>query len=144
MGEADSSKGLKTQAQTMNKDNRSEDFWSSSAIELDHSATQSQRSISSIVVSSHPSDPQCSDGIQTDPPEFVNHGKFAVIFQFIYYYPFLCTRKTQVRQRRDGNRQSSDSIYVWCMQVFFCGTKEDNSGLEIENPSERHKLENPK
>jgi hypothetical protein len=86
MGEADASKGQNTQAQTMSVDNRSEDFWSSSAIELDHGATQSQRSISSIAMSNHPSDPQSSDGIQTDPPEFVNHGKFAIIFQFIYYY----------------------------------------------------------
>lgn len=84
MGEA--SKGLGTQGQTMNKDNRSEDFWSSSAIEMDHSATQSQRSISSIAVSNHPSDPQTeSADIQNDPPEFVNHGKFAVISQFIYH-----------------------------------------------------------
>lgn len=91
MGEADASKGLKTQAQTMNNDNRSDDFfWSSSAIELDHGAIQSQRSMSSISVSNHPSDPQSSDGIQTDSPEFVNHGKFAVIFQFIYYHPSIC------------------------------------------------------
>ncbi|WJX35555.1 hypothetical protein P8452_23528 [Trifolium repens] len=74
MGEADASKGQNTQGQTMSIDNRSEDFWSSSAIELDHGATQSQRSFSSIAVSNHPSDPQSSDGIQTDPPEFVNHG----------------------------------------------------------------------
>ncbi|CAI8599646.1 unnamed protein product [Vicia faba] len=74
MGEAGASKELKSQAQTMDKDNRSEDFWNSSAIDVDHSATQSQTSISSVVVSNHPSDPQSSDAIQTDPPEFVNHG----------------------------------------------------------------------
>ncbi|CAI8618982.1 unnamed protein product [Vicia faba] len=50
------------------------DFWNSSAIDVDHSETQSQTSISSIVVSNHPSDPQSSDAIQTDPLEFVNHG----------------------------------------------------------------------
>ncbi|CAI8592575.1 unnamed protein product [Vicia faba] len=66
--------GLKSQAQTMDKDNRPEDFWDNSAIDVDHSATQSQTSISSIIVSNHPSDPQSSDAIQTDPPEFVNHG----------------------------------------------------------------------
>lgn len=97
MGEADASKGLSTQAQNMNKDNRSEDFWSSSAIELDHGANQSQRSVSSIAMSNHPSsDPQSSEGIQTDPPEFVNHGKFAVIYYvltcltiLVYYTPLF-------------------------------------------------------
>ncbi|CAI8614268.1 unnamed protein product [Vicia faba] len=74
IGEADASKELKSQTQTMDKDNRSEDFWNNSAIDVDHSATQSQTSISSIVVSNHPSDPQSSDAIQTDPLEFVNHG----------------------------------------------------------------------
>ncbi|CAI8592576.1 unnamed protein product [Vicia faba] len=74
MDEADASKELKYQAQTMDKDNRPEDFWNNSAIDVDHSATQSQTSISPIVVSNHPSDPQSSDAIQTDPPEFVNHG----------------------------------------------------------------------
>ncbi|CAK8568628.1 unnamed protein product [Lathyrus sativus] len=97
MGEADASKGLKTQAQTMNQDNRSEDFWSSSAIELDHSATQSQRSISSIVVSNHLSDPQSSDGIQTDPPEFVNHGLLLW---------------NQVRQQWIGNRKPERKTQV--------------------------------
>lgn len=83
IGEAESSKGLRTQAQTMNIDNISEDFWSSSFIELDHGATQSQRSISSIFASNHLLEPQSSDAIQSDPPEFVNHGKFAVICLYI-------------------------------------------------------------
>ncbi|XP_012571525.1 uncharacterized protein [Cicer arietinum] len=92
MGEADASKGLSTQAQNMNKDNRSEDFWSSSAIELDHGANQSQRSVSSIAMSNHPSsDPQSSEGIQTDPPEFVNHGLLLW---------------NQTRQQWVGNRRS--------------------------------------
>jgi len=59
----------------MNKD-ISEDFWSSSALEIDQWAFQSQKSISSIVM---PSDPQSSSGIQIDSPEFVNDGKYFVI-----------------------------------------------------------------
>ncbi|KAG4392055.1 hypothetical protein AAZX31_04G065600 [Glycine max] len=54
-----------------NKDNRSEDFWSSSAFEIDQSALQSQKSISSIGI---PSDPQSSADIQIDSSEYVNHG----------------------------------------------------------------------
>lgn len=72
------SKVLRAQSQTVNKDNRSEDFWSTSTPDMDHSAAQSQRSISSIGISNNASDPQSSAGSQTGP-EFVNHGKFAVI-----------------------------------------------------------------
>ncbi|RYR05761.1 hypothetical protein Ahy_B06g085576 isoform B [Arachis hypogaea] len=56
------SKGLRTQGQTVNKDNRTENIWSSSTFEMDNSAAQSQRSISSIVMSNNPSDPQSSTG----------------------------------------------------------------------------------
>ncbi|KAL2346715.1 hypothetical protein Fmac_000715 [Flemingia macrophylla] len=56
--------------QAMNKD-ISEDFWSSSAFEIDQNAFQSQKSFSSIGI---PSDPQSSAGIQIDSPEHVNHG----------------------------------------------------------------------
>ncbi|XP_027356586.1 uncharacterized protein LOC113865954 isoform X2 [Abrus precatorius] len=70
----DASKQLRTQGQAMDKDYRSDDFWSSSAFEIDQSALQSQKSISSIGLSNHPSDPQSSAGIQIDSPEFVNHG----------------------------------------------------------------------
>ncbi|KAK7311105.1 hypothetical protein RJT34_09012 [Clitoria ternatea] len=66
----EASKGLRTQGQTVSKDNGSEDFWSSSTFELD----QSQRSISSAVTSNNASDPQSSSGSQLCPPEFVNHG----------------------------------------------------------------------
>ncbi|KAL1353228.1 uncharacterized protein LOC107605355 isoform X1 [Arachis ipaensis] len=68
------SKGLRTQGQTVNKDNRTEDIWSSSTFEMDNSAAQSQRSISSIVMSNNPSDPQSSTGSEIGPAEFVNHG----------------------------------------------------------------------
>lgn len=81
----EASVGLRTQGQAVKKDNRSEDFWSSSAFEIDQYALQSQKSISSIGISNHPSDPQSSAGIEIDPPEFVNHGAFAVICLFIYY-----------------------------------------------------------
>ncbi|XP_027902098.1 uncharacterized protein LOC114178336 isoform X2 [Vigna unguiculata] len=51
--------------------NISEDFWSSSALEIDQRAFQSQKSVASIGL---PSDPQSSSGIQIDSSEFVNDG----------------------------------------------------------------------
>lgn len=75
----EASKGLRTQGQTVSKVDGSEDFWSSSTFELDHSAAHSQRSISSIGMPNNPSDSQCSGGSQSGAPEFVNHGKFAVL-----------------------------------------------------------------
>ncbi|XP_045805161.1 uncharacterized protein LOC123898289 [Trifolium pratense] len=119
MGEADASKGQKTQAQTMNTDNRSEDFWSSSAIELDHGAPQSQRSISSIAVSNHPSDPQSSDGIQTDPPEFVNHGLLLW---------------NQMRQHWVGNKRSERQTQVGEPKISWNATYETLLGTNKPFP----------
>ncbi|KAE9603709.1 hypothetical protein Lalb_Chr11g0063751 [Lupinus albus] len=68
------SKGLRPEGEAVKKDNRSEDLWCSSTSEMDRYAAESQRSISSIGISSHPSDPRSSAGIQTDPPEFINEG----------------------------------------------------------------------
>lgn len=74
-----------SKGQTMSEDKRAEDLLSSSTIEMDQSAAQSVKSISSIGTSKQPSDPQTSAGSQTDNPEFVNHGKFAVIYKCIPY-----------------------------------------------------------
>ncbi|OIV97739.1 hypothetical protein TanjilG_12496 [Lupinus angustifolius] len=68
------SKGLRPEGEAVKKDNRSEDLWCSSTSEMDRYAAESQRSISSIGISSHPSDPRSSAGIQTHPPEFINEG----------------------------------------------------------------------
>ncbi|XWS17811.1 hypothetical protein CRYUN_Cryun33cG0100100 [Craigia yunnanensis] len=58
------SKGLKIQGRKVKRPSFSEDFWSSSAFEMEHSSVQSQRSISLISISNQP----------FDPSEFVNHG----------------------------------------------------------------------
>lgn len=75
----EASKGLRNQGQTVTKDDGSSDFWSSNTMEMDHSAAQSLRSVSSTATSNYPSDPQSSVVSQTAPPEFVNHGKFVFI-----------------------------------------------------------------
>ncbi|XWS70426.1 hypothetical protein CRYUN_Cryun03dG0047300 [Craigia yunnanensis] len=62
------SKGLTIQGQKVKRPSFSEDFWSSSACEMEHSAVPSQRSISSISISNQSLDPSIH------PSEFVNHG----------------------------------------------------------------------
>ncbi|KAK1411748.1 hypothetical protein QVD17_32450 [Tagetes erecta] len=57
---------------TTNKASVVQDFWSSSAYEMDNSAVQSQLSASSVSMSNPNLDGHCSSG--SNPPEFVNHG----------------------------------------------------------------------
>ncbi|XP_020965692.1 uncharacterized protein LOC107613191 isoform X1 [Arachis ipaensis] len=66
----EASVGLIPHDQAARKDSRSEDFWSSSTIDIEY-ALRSQRSASSIGISF---DPQNSAALANDHPEFVNHG----------------------------------------------------------------------
>ncbi|KAL1127961.1 hypothetical protein V6Z11_A13G214600 [Gossypium hirsutum] len=68
---SDSSKGLTTQHWKLKRSSFSEDFWSSSACEIENSPLKPQRSISSISISSHSLD---LSGSTSRPSEFVNHG----------------------------------------------------------------------
>ncbi|PPD75307.1 hypothetical protein GOBAR_DD27774 [Gossypium barbadense] len=67
----DTSKGLEVPGQNVRKTSISEDFWTTSACDMDNSAVQSQGSISSISVSNQSLDPH---GNANSPSEFVNHG----------------------------------------------------------------------
>ncbi|XP_052732772.1 uncharacterized protein LOC108330081 isoform X3 [Vigna angularis] len=79
----------------------SEDFWSSSALEIDLRAFQSQKSISSIII---PSDPQSSSGIQIDSPEFVNDGLLL----------WNQMRRHWVRNRRPQNKKEvREPVISW-------------------------------
>lgn len=71
----DRSKGLKIQGRQVRKKSLREDFWSSSACEMDNSAFPSHRSASSISTSNHTFDPICSTGTTNNHSEFVNNGK---------------------------------------------------------------------
>ncbi|KAL9313287.1 hypothetical protein ACSQ67_018739 [Phaseolus vulgaris] len=106
--------------QAMNKD-ISEDFWSSSALEIDQWAFQSQKSISSIVM---PSDPQSSSGIQIDSPEFVNDGKQVghtdTDCLLLYFCTFSCllifnqVRRHWVGKRKPRNKKEvGEHIVSW-------------------------------
>ncbi|XP_057524427.1 uncharacterized protein LOC130804113, partial [Amaranthus tricolor] len=67
------SKGLKIQGRKVKKPNISEDNWSRSKHEMDISAVQLQRSISSMSTSNQNLDPHGSSGSRSNP-EFVNNG----------------------------------------------------------------------
>ncbi|KAH7574129.1 hypothetical protein JRO89_XS03G0255600 [Xanthoceras sorbifolium] len=75
------SKGLRIQGQTVKKSSVSEDFWSSGTCEMDNSAIQSQRSLSSISMSNQPLDPFSSAGSTSNPAEFVNHGNWNATYE---------------------------------------------------------------
>ncbi|GJM98018.1 hypothetical protein PR202_ga14992 [Eleusine coracana subsp. coracana] len=65
------SKRLRIQGRTIRKASLSEDFWSSSAHEMENSAIQSQRSMSSISTAAQSND-QHATGSSSNPNEFVN------------------------------------------------------------------------
>ena len=76
------SKGLTIRGRKVKKSSFSEDFWGSSACEMEHSGEQSRRSISSTGISNQPLDPS---GSTIHPSEFVNHGKFRYVSFYLHY-----------------------------------------------------------
>ncbi|XP_044463228.1 uncharacterized protein LOC123194130 [Mangifera indica] len=68
------SKGLKIQGRTVKKFIISDDFWSSSTCDLENSAVQSQRSISSISISNQALNHCSGNNGASSHSEFVNHG----------------------------------------------------------------------
>ncbi|KAE9467785.1 hypothetical protein C3L33_00337, partial [Rhododendron williamsianum] len=71
-------KGPKLQGQKVSKPSISEDFWTTSACDMDNSAVQSRGSISSISTSNLITDTHGSSSGNTSS-EFVNHGKFGLL-----------------------------------------------------------------
>lgn len=67
------SKGLKIQGRSVKKSSLPVEIWSSS-YEMDNSAVQSQRSISSMSASNQNLDPHGGGGSTSNPSEFVNNG----------------------------------------------------------------------
>ncbi|KAL2895956.1 hypothetical protein RDABS01_000490 [Bienertia sinuspersici] len=68
------SKRLRIQGRSIKKSSLSEDIWSSSAYEMDNSAVQSQRSISSMSNSNQNADPHGVIGSTSNSSEPVNNG----------------------------------------------------------------------
>ncbi|WMV42117.1 hypothetical protein MTR67_035502, partial [Solanum verrucosum] len=77
------SKGQKVQGQRLRKRGSRDDFWSSSACEMENSAFPSQRSVSSISTLNQGLDAHSSSST-TNNTEFVNHGK--CIFHSLYFH----------------------------------------------------------
>ena len=81
------SKRLRIQGRSVRKASLSEDFWSTSAHEMENSGIQSQRSMSSISTVAQSSD-QHAAGSSSNPNEFLNQGKFTI---FVSYLPYWST-----------------------------------------------------
>uniref|UniRef100_A0A5B6ZNW5 Gag1-like clamp domain-containing protein n=1 Tax=Davidia involucrata TaxID=16924 RepID=A0A5B6ZNW5_DAVIN len=102
------SKGLRIQGQTVKKSNITEDFWSSSTNEMDNSAVQSQRSISSISTSNQTLDPQSGAGSTSNPAEFVNHG---LLLWSQTRQQWIGNKNSQTRAQVREPRLSSNATY---------------------------------
>ncbi|KAJ6406234.1 hypothetical protein OIU84_009873 [Salix udensis] len=75
ISEADAtSKGLRGQERLVKKSSISDDFWSTSAGEMENSAVHSHGRLSSISTLNQLLDPSYNAGSTSNPPEFVNRG----------------------------------------------------------------------
>ncbi|KAJ4708257.1 DUF4050 family protein [Melia azedarach] len=68
------SKGLRIQGRTVKKPSISDDFWSTSTCDLENSAVQSQRSLSSISTSNQTLNHFIGTSGTSSHSDFVNHG----------------------------------------------------------------------
>ncbi|XVF88368.1 hypothetical protein PTKIN_Ptkin19aG0045100 [Pterospermum kingtungense] len=97
------SKGLRIQGRIVRKPSISDDFWSTSTYDLENSAVQSQRSLSSISTS-NPTLSQCSStGVIANPSDFVNQGKFYSLYSFSCLIVWNQTRLQWIGSSRPRN-----------------------------------------
>ncbi|WCJ30290.1 hypothetical protein M5689_011859 [Euphorbia peplus] len=68
------SKRPRNQDQTTKQESTSDEFWSTSPVQMDPNGVQSQKSLSSVNVVDQPLDPVTASASTSNPPEFVNHG----------------------------------------------------------------------
>ncbi|KAE9460276.1 hypothetical protein C3L33_07820, partial [Rhododendron williamsianum] len=104
------SKGLGIQGKSVNKPSYSEDFWSTSTCEMDNSAAQSQRSVSSMSTSNPLLDPHNSACSTSNRTEFVNHGKSKL--RLLLW--------NQTRQQWTANKTSQNSAQVREPKLRHC------------------------
>ncbi|KAI8544317.1 hypothetical protein RHMOL_Rhmol08G0287000 [Rhododendron molle] len=105
-------KGPKIQGQQVSKPSRSEDFWTTSACDMDNSAVQSRGSISSISTSNLIMETHGSSSANTSS-EFVNHGKFGLLlftddligWKFYVLFVTCLLLWNQNRQQWIGNKK---------------------------------------
>ncbi|KAH0751248.1 hypothetical protein KY290_030480 [Solanum tuberosum] len=107
------SKGLKVPSKRLRKTSLRDDFWSSSACEMENSTFPSLRSISSISTSNPALDPHSNSGTTSSTSEFVNHGKRLASLRFIAL--------------------SDEALAFLNTEVYFFGIKRGNNGVEIKH-----------
>ncbi|XP_010654785.1 uncharacterized protein LOC100250951 isoform X3 [Vitis vinifera] len=103
------SKELRIRGRTSTKPNISEDFWTTSACDMDNSAMQSQGSISSISTSNQILVPHGAAGANV-PSEFVNHGLLL----------WNQTRQNWIRNKRSDNQAQQiqePKIKTYCLSM---------------------------
>ncbi|KAJ6382974.1 hypothetical protein OIU77_031410 [Salix suchowensis] len=97
ISEADAtSKGLRGQERLVKKSSISDDFWSTSAGEMENSAVHSHGRLSSISTLNQLLDPSYNAGSTSNPPEFVNRG---LLLWNQTRQQWLGNKKTQNRTR---------------------------------------------
>ncbi|KAF3450881.1 hypothetical protein FNV43_RR06970 [Rhamnella rubrinervis] len=102
-------KELSNQRRTVKKPIISEDFWTSSTLDMENSAVMSQGSISSISTSNQTLDPNNGAGSASIPSEFqVTH--YMVLFELQVSCPNSLLLWNQTRQRWVGNRRSDNCV----------------------------------
>ncbi|XWS27010.1 hypothetical protein CRYUN_Cryun26dG0079300 [Craigia yunnanensis] len=109
------SKGLRIQGRIVRKPSISDDFWSTSTYDLENSAVQSQRSVSSISVT-NPTLSQCSStGGVANPTDFVNQGKFYFLYSLSCLIVWNQTRLQWIGSSRPRNhtKQSREPRLSW-------------------------------
>ncbi|KAG6770737.1 hypothetical protein POTOM_026428 [Populus tomentosa] len=116
ISEADAtSKGLRGQERLVKKHSMSDDFWSTSTGEMENSAVHSQGSLSSISTLNQPLDPCCNAGSTSNPPEFVNRGKFKSLTDIQITEAVLVVGLllwNQTRQQWLGNKKTQNRTQV--------------------------------
>jgi hypothetical protein len=104
------SKGLRIQGRSVKRRHLSDDFWSSSPLELDNSALQSRHSMSSISTAAQPND-QHAAGSSSNPNEFVNQG-------IRVFMSILATQKVLLFDCSFYTNEFSDNIKCICLLKF--------------------------
>lgn len=103
------SKGLRIQGRMVRKPSASDDFWSTSTYDLEYSAFQSQRSLSSISISNQTLNHCSSTSGITSQPDFVNQG--LLIWNQTRLQWVASAKSTKRSQQTGGSRLSWNTTY---------------------------------
>ncbi|CAL2234878.1 unnamed protein product [Prunus armeniaca] len=100
---------LRIQGRSARKNSISEDFWSTSTMEMENSGVQSQKSISSVSTSNL-IDSHGTSGSTSNTPEFVNHGLLLWNQTRSQWLANRSQRQTQLREPRISWNATYESL----------------------------------